>query len=85
MTAITAVVGLVPMAMGWTLEIHRWPPRIVGGAEMSSFWAPMAIAVIFGLSLATVLTLIQVPVMVSLADSFRNWLGRLFGRFGGEE
>ena len=38
----------------------------------------MAIAVIFGLSLATLLTLIQVPVMVSLADAFRDWLKRVF-------
>ena len=43
----------MPMAVGWSLEIHTWPPKIVAGAESSAWWAPMAVAVIFGLTLAT--------------------------------
>lgn len=83
LTAITTLVGLLPMAIGWSLEMHRWPPRIIRSTETSAWWAPMAVAVIFGLGVATLLTLIQVPVMVSLADSFaascrRAWR-RLFG------
>jgi multidrug efflux pump subunit AcrB len=80
MTAITAVVGLIPTAIGWSLEVHKFPPRIVSGTEMSSFWSPMAVAVIFGLSLATVLTLVQVPVMVSLWDSGMARLRKMFPR-----
>lgn len=68
LTAGTTVLGLIPMAVGWSVEIHTWPWRLVAGAESSAWWAPMAVAVIFGLSLATLLTLVQVPVMYSLAD-----------------
>ena len=77
LTAITTVVGLIPMAIGWSVEFHAFPPHIVRSAETSAWWAPMAVAVIFGLTLATVLTLLQVPVMYSLADSF---VRRLRGR-----
>lgn len=68
LTATTTILGLIPMAVGYSLEIHEWPPRIVAGAESSAWWAPMAVAVIFGLGVATFLTLILVPVMYSLAD-----------------
>jgi len=68
LTAITTVLGLIPMAIGWSLEIHAWPPRFVAGSESSAWWAPMAVAVIFGLTLATVLTLVLVPAMYSLIE-----------------
>jgi multidrug efflux pump subunit AcrB len=77
LTAITTILGLIPMAVGYSLEIHEWPPRFTAGAESSSWWAPMAVAVIFGLGLATVLTLVQVPIMYCLADGLaeklRTW------------
>ncbi|MBU1910029.1 MAG: efflux RND transporter permease subunit, partial [Verrucomicrobia bacterium] len=69
LTATTTILGLIPMAVGWSLEIHHWPPRLVAGAESSAWWAPMAVAVIFGLALATSLTLVLVPAMYSIADS----------------
>jgi len=77
LTAITTILGLIPMAVGYSLEIHEWPPRIIAGAESSQWWAPMAVAVIFGLGIATVLTLVLVPVMYSMADSFVEFLRRL--------
>lgn len=49
MTALTTVVGLIPMALG-----------LGEGAEIR---APMAITVIVGLSSATVLTLVVIPVL----------------------
>jgi len=76
LTAATTVLGLIPMAVGWSVEFHTWPPKFVAGAESSSWWAPMAVAVIFGLSVATILTLVLVPAMYSVADSFAR---RLFG------
>ena len=69
LTAVTTILGLIPMAVGYSLEIHEWPPRLIAGAESSQWWAPMAVAVIFGLGVSTVLTLVLVPVMYSLADS----------------
>lgn len=82
LTASTTVLGLIPMAVGWSLEFHSWPPKFIAGAESSAWWAPMAVAVIFGLSLATLLTLILVPAMVSIADSVA---GRFRKRFAPAE
>ncbi|HMP73103.1 MAG TPA: efflux RND transporter permease subunit [Kiritimatiellia bacterium] len=74
LTAITTILGLIPMAVGYSLEIHEWPPRIIAGAETSEWWAPMAVAVIFGLAFSTVLTLVLVPVMFSLFDGMSSRL-----------
>jgi multidrug efflux pump subunit AcrB len=79
LTATTTILGLIPMAVGYSLEIHEWPPKIIAGAESSAWWAPMAIAVIFGLALATILTLVLVPVMYSLSESLATSLRRRFG------
>lgn len=68
LTAITTVLGLIPMAVGWSMDIHSFPPAFIAGAESSQWWAPMAIVVIFGLSVATVLTLIVVPALYCFID-----------------
>ncbi len=67
LTAVTTVLGLVPMAVGVSYDFFamEW---IVGG-ESAQWWGPMAIAVIFGLSFATLLTLIVVPVLYSITTS----------------
>mgnify|MGYP003604945703 FL=1 len=79
LTAVTTVLGLIPMAIGYSLEIHEWPPRFIAGAESSAWWAPMAVAVIFGLTMSTVLTLVFVPIMFSLFDSMTGWLRQRLG------
>lgn len=76
LTASTTVLGLIPMAVGVSLEFHTWPWRLVSGAESSAWWAPMAVAVIFGLSFATVLTLGLVPAMYSLVAGAVEWAQR---------
>ncbi len=78
LTAITTILALVPMAAGFSFDFHSWPPSIMTDAETSAFWAPMAVAVIFGLAVASLLTLVQVPVMCSLAESIRLFFLRLF-------
>ncbi len=78
LTASTTVLGLLPMAIGYSLEIHQWPPKIIAGAESSAWWAPMAVAGLFGLTVATVLTLVLVPAMYSLAESFAAALRKRF-------
>ncbi|WP_312906369.1 efflux RND transporter permease subunit [Tissierella praeacuta] len=56
MTTLTTILGLVPLALG-----------IGEGAEMQ---APMAVVVISGLTLSTVLTLVFVPVLYTVFDDF---------------
>ncbi|MFM1920681.1 MAG: hypothetical protein RLZZ303_2315 [Candidatus Hydrogenedentota bacterium] len=72
LTAVTTILGLIPMAMGVSFDFRTWG-WVVGG-ESSQYWGPMAIAVIFGLSFATILTLVVVPVLYSLANSMAEAL-----------
>ncbi len=59
LTAGTTVLGLVPMAVGVSYDFHKleWVTR----SESSQWWSSMAVAVIFGLTFATLLTLVVVP------------------------
>lgn len=70
LTAATTILGLLPMALGVSFDFHTFGWEL--GGESSEWWGPMAVAVIFGLAFATLLTLIVVPVLYSLADSLRN-------------
>jgi multidrug efflux pump subunit AcrB len=70
LTAITTILGLLPMATGVSFNFRKMALDI--GGESSEWWGPMAVAVIFGLGFATLLTLIVVPVLCSLADSVKN-------------
>ncbi len=66
LTALTTILGLLPMATGISFNFRQFRWDI--GGESSQWWGPMAVAVIFGLAVATVLTLVVVPVLCSLAD-----------------
>jgi multidrug efflux pump len=70
LTAITTVLGLLPMATGVSFDFRKLAWDI--GGESSQWWGPMAVAVIFGLIVATLLTLVVVPVLCSLAHSLQN-------------
>ncbi len=75
LTAITTVLGLVPLAIGLNINFFtlfsNFDPQIYYGGSNADFWGPMAWTVIFGLTFATFLTLIVVPVMYLLADKFK--------------
>jgi multidrug efflux pump subunit AcrB len=71
LTAITTVLGLMPMAFGVSLDLHPGSFGIQLASESSAFWKAFARAMIYGLSFATAMTLVVVPVMLSL--SFRIW------------
>jgi CzcA family heavy metal efflux pump len=70
LTAITTILGLLPMATGVSFDFRKLTLDI--GGESSQWWGPMAVAVIFGLGFATLLTLIVVPVLCSLAHSMKS-------------
>lgn len=73
LTAATTVLGLIPMAFGVSLDIHPSSFGIQFGSEMSNFWTAFAWAMIYGLSFATIMTLIMVPCMLSI---YYKWSGR---------
>ncbi|NVM24714.1 MAG: efflux RND transporter permease subunit [Desulfobacterales bacterium] len=64
LTAVTTILGLLPMVTGIAYDFHKM--EIAWVSESSQWWRSMASAVIFGLSLATVLTLVVVPTLYSL-------------------
>jgi len=70
LTAITTLLGLLPMATGVSFDFKKFAWDI--GSESSQWWGPMAVAVIFGLAVATLLTLVVVPVLCSLEFSLRE-------------
>jgi multidrug efflux pump len=74
LTAITTILGLLPMATGVSFDFRKLAWDI--GGESSQWWGPMAVAVIFGLGVATLLTLVVVPVLCSLSHSIEKWANR---------
>ena len=67
LTATTAILGLIPLAIGLNFDIASFlttlDPHFSLGGDNVAFWGPLAWTIIFGLSFATFLTLIIVPVM----------------------
>jgi multidrug efflux pump len=64
LTAICTIMGLIPMATGWAFDFHTFTFSVSGAS--SQWWASMAIAVIYGLGTASILTLVIVPAMYML-------------------
>ncbi|MFY7742413.1 MAG: efflux RND transporter permease subunit [Flavobacterium sp.] len=70
LTAITTVLGLIPLAIGLNIDFFGlfidYNPNIYMGGDNVIFWGPLAKTVIYGLTFATFLTLVIVPVMFFL-------------------
>ena len=77
LTAITTVLGLVPLAMGININfitlVTDFNPQFFIGGDNTAFWGALAWTVIYGLTFSTFLTLVVVPVMYLL--SYRLELG----------
>jgi multidrug efflux pump len=73
LTAITTILGLIPMALGISYDFHKmeWVTR----SESSQWWSSMAIAVIFGLAFATLLTLVVLPTLYVTLTRLTQRLG----------
>ncbi len=64
LTAVTTILGLIPMVTGISFDFHVLAISWV--SESSQWWRSMAVVVIFGLIVATFLTLIVVPTLYYL-------------------
>jgi multidrug efflux pump len=74
LTAITAILGVLPIAFGVNLDfVER---EIVVGAPSTQWWISLSTAIVFGLGFATVLTLIVTPAALLLIDRMSAWRKR---------
>jgi multidrug efflux pump subunit AcrB len=81
LTAITTVLGLIPLAIGLNIDFFslfsEWDPKIYIGGDNVIFWGPLAWTVIFGLTFATFLTLVIVPATFSIVYSIKLWVKKI--------
>lgn len=84
LTAITTVLGLIPLAIGFNMDFfslfNDFNPKIYIGGDNVIFWGPLAWAVIYGLIIATFLTLIIVPVLFYMVHRSRLRIRKWFGK-----
>jgi multidrug efflux pump subunit AcrB len=83
LTAITTILGLIPMVTGVSIDFRSLSISWV--SESAQYWRSMAAVVIFGLMIATFLTLVVVPTLYSLVESMRKaasdavqWIRQLY-------
>ena len=84
LTAITTILGLIPLATGLNINFFtlfsEFDANIYVGGDNVIFWGPLAWTVIYGLFIATFLTLIVVPILFYLIQRFkirlRSWFGK---------
>lgn len=82
LTAITTILGLIPLAIGLNINFFtlfsEFNPNIYMGGDNVVFWGPLAWTVIYGLIIATFLTLIVVPILFYLSMLLKMWMRAKF-------
>jgi multidrug efflux pump subunit AcrB len=83
LTAITTVLGLIPLAIGVNVDFlnffSKYDADFYLGGDSVVFWGPLSWTIIFGLIFATFLTLVVVPVMYLLSERFLFWINHRTG------
>ena len=78
LTAITTILGLIPLATGLNINFftlfNEFDANIYVGGDNVIFWGPLAWTVIYGLFIATFLTLIVVPALFFIVTKCKMWL-----------
>jgi multidrug efflux pump len=78
LTAITTVLGLLPLAIGFNINfftlISDYDPNIFIGGDNNMFFSPMAWTIIYGLTFATFLTLVIIPAMYLSLYRLKLWI-----------
>jgi multidrug efflux pump len=70
LTAVTAILGVLPIAFGVNIEFMA--REITVGAPATQWWINLSTAIVFGLGFATVLTLIITPAMLMAVENLRE-------------
>jgi multidrug efflux pump subunit AcrB len=78
LTAITTILGLLPLATGLNIDFVAWfstnDPGIFVGGDNVMFFGPMSWTIIYGLTFATFLTLVVIPVTYYLLFRLKRWV-----------
>jgi multidrug efflux pump len=76
LTATAAILGLIPLAVGLNIDFEtlfaHGNPHLYFGGDSVVFWGPLSWTMIFGLSFATFLTLLLVPVMYLMSERLKR-------------
>jgi Cu/Ag efflux pump CusA len=76
LTATAAILGLIPLAVGLNIDFEtlftHLNPHIFFGGDSVVFWGPLSWTMIFGLSFATMLTLLLVPAMYLISERLKR-------------
>lgn len=79
LTAITTILGLIPLAVGINIDFIKffstYNADFYLGGDNVAFWGPMSWTIIYGLTFATFLTLVIVPVMYLFFAKLNRKLG----------
>jgi multidrug efflux pump len=74
LTAVTAILGVLPIAFGMNIEFMT--REITIGAPATQWWIHLSTAIVFGLGFATVLTLIVTPAALMAIANLAAWRDR---------
>jgi len=78
LTAITTILGLIPMAVGLNIDFlgffTSYDANVFIGGDNNLFFAPMSWTIIYGLTFATFLTLVIIQSLYLLTYQFKVWV-----------
>ena len=77
LTSITTILGLMPMVLGVNIDFVT--REVTVGAPSSQWWTQLATSIVFGLSFATVLTLLVTPSALMVRANVSAWRKRRRG------
>ena len=85
LTAVTAILGVLPIAFGFNLEIMAHETTY--GAPSTQWWVSLSSAIVFGLAFSTILTLVVTPSLLMIVTRSKNsritaWWQRMKARVG---
>ena len=84
LTATATILGMIPLAIGFNIDFvtmfTELDPKIYFGGDSVAFWGPLSWTIVFGLSFATFITLILVPVMYQISEQTKARLMRALKR-----
>lgn len=80
LTAAATILGLIPLAVGFNIDfgelLRTGNPHIHIGGDNVTFFGPLSWTIVYGLSFATFLTLIMIPVMYHITYAQKILLKR---------